>query len=377
MSANRSKKWLASDNLLFQILGALTKRWWLVIALFIIVATILYFLVIEKIDWSNFRFQTILHWIANYKHQLLIIFEFIISVVSLYLTIFVCNTLTNIFSLRKKETQITWCQICILFALGLWIISILLIFNITDKTINTAAFGILGSILAWIFQDTIRGVVAFIHLRLNNLLQIDDWIKVPKYDVDGKVTRVTLTNVTIYNWDTTTSTIPTSSLLSDHFINMQKMSEGKTYGRKMSLSFIMDTGSFYTLSKKDVDRFKTNSSIIKFLPQDETHEDMTNAQLYRLYIYHWLLRNQHVSQQPCLTVSWKKHTESGITLHMNGFITDSSATAFEWQQSLIIEHVFQSLEWFGLRLYQSPSSYDTSSSTIYIADKPLTKRTEE
>ena len=377
MSSKLSKKCLASECLLGQIIGALTKRWWLVILLFIVVAATLYYFVIANIDWNNFTFYTILHWIANYKHHLQIFLEFIISVASLYLTIFVCNTLTEIFSLRKKETKITWCQICILFAIGLWIVSILFIFNITDKTVNTAAFGIVSSILAWIFQDTIRGVVAFIHLRLNHLLQIDDWIKVPKYDVDGKVTRVTLTNVTIYNWDTTTSTIPTSVLLSDHFINMQKMADGKTYGRKMSNSFILDIGSFYALSKKDTDKLKTNNRITKYLPENDICKDMTNAQLYRLYIYHWLLENTHISQQPFLMVSWQKHTESGMTLKMNAFIIDSDAAAFEWQQSLIIEHVIQSLKWFGLRLYQSPSSYDTSSSTIYISDKPLGKRTED
>lgn len=231
--------------------------------------------------------------------------------------------------------------------------------------------------MAWIFQDTIRGVVAFIHLRINHMLQIDDWIKVPKYDVNGKVIRVTLTNVTIYNWDTTTSSIPTSVLLSDHFMNLQKMSEGKTYGRKMSQSFILDTGSFCTLTKKDADKLKMNDSVTKCLPQEDIVEGVTNAQLYRQYFYHWLMKNPHISQQPCLVVSWQKHTENGMILQMYGFITDSNVSAFEWQQSLIVEHVLQSLEWFGLRLYQSPSSYDTSSSTIYISDKPLSKRKED
>ena len=58
-------------------------------------------------------------------------------------------------------------------------------------------FGIAGSILAWIFQDKIKGAAAFIHLRLNHLLNIGDWIRVPKYNVDGEVTRVTLTTVTV------------------------------------------------------------------------------------------------------------------------------------------------------------------------------------
>ena len=177
MSSKFSKNYLASECLISQIIGALIKWWWLTLPILLALTTAFFIPILVGCQWCQFGVVT----------------------ASLVLIILVCNTLTEIFSLRKKETKITWCQICILFAIGLWIVSILFIFNITDKTVNTAAFGIVSSILAWIFQDTIRGVVAFIHLRLNHLLQIDDWIKVPKYDVDGKVTRVTLTNVTIYN----------------------------------------------------------------------------------------------------------------------------------------------------------------------------------
>ena len=281
--------------------------------------------------------------------------------------------MTEIFNLRRKEAGITWCQIAMLIAFGCWIIGVVLIFDITDKNINAAAFGIAGSLLAWIFQDSIRGVVAFILLRFNHLLQIDDWIKVPNYNVNGKVVRVTLTNVTVYNWDTTTSTIPTSALLSGHFINMQKMAEGKTYGRRMDLSFIMDTSSFYSLSQTDADNLKANNCVTMFLPGDEIRESMTNAQLFRQYLFHWLMKNPHISQQPTLIVRWQNHTENGMIIQMLAFIKDTNMSAFEWQQSLIVEHVIQSLKWFGLRLYQSPSSYDSKSSTIYISENPLTE----
>lgn len=356
MIAKISKRLLTSECLILQIMGALVKHFLLVLVLIVLLLIPLFcnFCVID-IQW---------HWC------------FFVTI-ALWLIISVCYTLTNIFSLQRKETKITWCQIFILFAFGGWILSNLFLFNITDKTINTAAFGIAAWLLAWIFQDTIRGVVAFIHLRMNHLLQIGDWIKVPKYDVNGKVTHVTLTTVTLYNLDSTTSAIPTSILLSDHFVNLQKMAEGKTYGKKMSKSFIMDTGSFYELSQKDADRFSTDNRITSCLPLEEIHEEMTNAQLYRQYLHHWLMNNQHVSRVPYLTVSWQNHTENGLVLQLTGFIKDSNAAAFEWQQSLIVEHVIQSVEWFGLRLYQTPSSFDSSSSTVYISDKPITKRAED
>ena len=364
---------LASDRWYIQFFGALTKHWGLGLSMLGLIVLIPIF--------RNYK-EAVYGTLAHISHIFYFIphnqwYRFFLLSLLIWIVMYALNTLTTIFSLQKKETNITLCQIFILLAIGIWIVGILLIFNITDKTINTAAFGIAASLLAWIFQDAIRGVVAFIHLRMNHLLQIDDWIKVPKYDINGKIRRVTLTTVTIYNWDTTTSAIPTSILLSEHFVNLQKMADGKTYGRKISKSFIMDTGSFYELSQKDADRFRTDNRITSCLPLKEIHDEMTNAQLYRQYLFHWLMNNKHVSRVPYLTVSWQNHTENGLTLQLTGFINDSNAAAFEWQQSLIVEHVIQSVEWFDLRLYQTPSSFDTSSSTVYISDKPITKRAED
>lgn len=366
---NFSKRMLASDCVLVQIFGALAKRWGLGLLMLGLIALIPLIRNNKDIVDAVLAFiSRIFDFIPQNQWYRFFLFSILILIV-----MYALNTLTTIFSLQKKETRITWCQIFILLAIGLWILGLLLIFNITDKTINTAAFGIAASLLAWIFQDAIRGVVAFIHLRMNNLLQIDDWIKVPKYGINGKIRRVTLTTVTVYNWDTTTSAIPTSILLSEHFVNLQKMVDGKTHGRIFSKLFVMDTGSFYELSRKDADRFRKDNRITSCLPLKDIHDEMTNAELYRQYMFHWLMNNEHVSRVPYLTVSWQDHTENGLALQLTGLIKDSNAAAFEWQQSLIVEHVIQSVEWFGLRLYQTPSSFDTSSSTIYISKKPITK----
>ena len=123
--------------------------------------------------------------------------------------------------------------------------------------------------------------MAFVHLRLNHLLNIGDWIKIPKYNVDGEVKHVTLTNVTLYNWDTTTSSVPTSVLHSDHFINLKKMMDGKTYGRRMSKTFIFNTGWFHNINKEEVNLLRQNVEITKYLAEEEIKEGVFNAQLYR------------------------------------------------------------------------------------------------
>ena len=303
-------------------------------------------------------------------------FQMLALTVATCLIVSVCTKLTDIFSLRKKESGITWCQITILITITLWIIGFLLIFNIQKDSRYFLALGIVGTMLSYIFQDTLKGVVAFLHVRLNHLLSIDDWIQVPRYKVDGEVKRITLTTVTVYNWDTTTSSIPTSVLHSDHFVNLQKMSNGKTYGRLMEKALILDTSSIHPISTDETEQMKQLKELGRFVPEEEIKEGVLNAHLYRLYVYHWMMNHPHVSQLPRLVIRWVEQKEAGMSLQVYAFILDTSVTAFEWQQSQIIEHIVESLEWFGLRLYQSPSSHDICSCINHLTNNESTKRKE-
>lgn len=371
-----SKKNLASENIWRQIFGALIqwqpKYFWsfvlLITPLSIGVAMILS------------------------DRDLLPCLEFLGLNLAIWLTIKTCLRLVDVLNLRKKETGVTWCYITILAAIVLWIISFILIFKIKENGSVAAAIGIIGTLLGWIYKDKITGVVTFLHLRAHHLLKVGDWLKIDKLGVDGEVQRMTLTSVTIYNWDTTMSTIPISVLQSEHFINLQNMMEGRTYGRRMLKSFILDTGWFRVLSSEEIenlkgkiDSLKNNNqplnkeerdSLLMNLSGDDIKEGVLNAQLFRLYIYHWLMNHEHISQQPRLVVRWMDQKDGGMELQVYAFIIDSSFALFEWQQSQIIEHIIKSLDWFGLRLYQSPSAYDVSNNNIYLAKEPATYNKE-
>lgn len=304
------------------------------------------------------------------------------------LTIKTCRRLIDVFNLRKEYTSVTWSYITILVGIGLWIIGFVLIFNIEKSPRVATAIGIIGGVLGWIFQDKMKGVVTFFHLRLHNLLKVGDWLKVEKLGVDGEVQQMTLTSVTVYNWDTTTSTIPISVLQTEHFMNLQNMMEGKTYGRRMFKTFVLDIGWFRSLKEEEIKELQEtinkrnevefdsdeqkHDSILMNLSADEIKNGVLNAQLYRLYIYHWLMNHKHISQQPRLIVRWMDQKDSGMELQVYVFIVDSNLAAFEWQQSQIIEHIIKSMDWFGLRLYQSPSAFDVSNSNIYLAKESAT-----
>lgn len=293
-----------------------------------------------------------------------------------WLIVKVCRLLTEIYSLKRNENGITSCQIIILAAFGLWIVGFAIIFDLKNNARIAAAIGVVGGVLGWIFQDKVKGVAAFINLRRHRLLNIGDWIKVPKMGVDGTVEKVTLTTVTLYNWDTTTSTIPLSALLTDHFMNFQNMSEGKTYGRKMTRTFLLDTGCFHAVSGEELSQYRSEK-FSPFIPEEEVVDGVLNARLFRLYIYHWLMRHPQVSQQPTLLVRWMDHQESGMQLQIYAFIIDSRLVPFEWHQSQIVEHIIESMGWFGLKLYQAPTAYDVGNRNIHrIVGKSARRRKE-
>jgi miniconductance mechanosensitive channel len=50
----------------------------------------------------------------------------------------------------------------------------------------------------------------------------------------------------------------------------------------------------------------------------------------------------------------------GVPLQVYTYITKTSVVPYELVQSSIMEHMFMSMEWFGLRIYQKPSSSDVS-----------------
>lgn len=288
---------------------------------------------------------------------------------------FVTKTLNKIFSLRRQETYITWSQISLLSAFGLWIVVIVSCINFQkDNPTDTVVITVLGAVLGWIFQDTIKSVAAFFYLRANGLLQIGDLITVPAKGIEGFVRTISLTTVTIENWDTTTSAFPTYILHTEHFKNSQRMMEGKTLGRLMKKTFVIDSGWIHPLTDNDVERLRNELDVENFFIEKEVKCGKLNIEVFRLYLYHWLMNNSNVSQQPRLIVRWLEQTSDGLPLQLFVYLTDTMLDAFEWQQSKVMEHVIKAMGWFDLQLYQNSSGYDASNSNIYLTQQTANYR---
>lgn len=366
----KPKKALTSKNWWWQYYGAIADGKWyinlVVITMYCIIAGLLFAKVI--CGFQPFHY--------------LRISTFLLSFILLFRAIFIIQKLNTIFCLRKQETRITFSQIILLIIIGIFIIALVEFLNPDKDSPEAMMLGGAGLVLGWIFQDTIKSVAAFFYLRANNLLKIGDWIEVESHKIDGMVKRVSLTTVTLENWDTTTSAFPTFILHSQHFKNNQKMMEGKTQGRQMIKTFIIDTGWIQYLEGEElltlVDRIKAHSPsmvdfyeyYLNYLKENNfERKKILNIQIYRHYLYHWLMQHEHISHEPRLIVRWLEQVNEGMPLQIYAFITDCYLAPFEWQQSQIIEHIIESMSWFNLQLYQSTSGYDASNSNITMVNE--------
>lgn len=308
-----------------------------------------------------------------------------ISIATFILCEVVCvvRKLSPIFSLRRKELSITWSQICILLTFLGWLIAVL-IFTGLDQKNDFLTIAIIGTILGWIFQDTVKNIVAFLYLRFNNLIHIGDWIMVEARHIDGIVRAINLTTVTIENWDTTVTSFPIHTLYSDTFKNLQTMLDSKTHGRRMFMKFILDSEWVHPVTldearqiagKIETDQYFKDVEVAGVIQDAYVNEkEVLNLALFRRYIHHWLMNNRNFSREPRLLVRFLEPNEFGIPLQIYGYIIEPTFESFEWIQSETVEHILQAMNWFNLRLYQSPSGFDASNSNIFISQQSAVYR---
>lgn len=262
---------------------------------------------------------------------------------------------------RLKDSYNHLLQTAILVCIGIFIAFMVIHFNIDDKTF--LPFSFCAAVLGLIFNDSIKGVVAYYHLRANNLLHIGDWIEVPSQNIDGEIVEITLVTVSVRNWDNTFSNVSIVSLQNGAFKNNQCVMDGKTTGRMIDCTFIIDGSSIKNLGSEDLDRLRQTLDKMGedtvFMDQCAGADKMPqNVFLFRKYVTHWLMNNQELTRYPRMIVCLKEPSPDGIPLQIIAFSVKTAFVQFETMRSSVIEHVIFSMEWFGLRLYQRPSLED-------------------
>lgn len=252
---------------------------------------------------------------------------------------------------------------------GIFIFSIIvlsILFRINGTTI-LGSLGAITAVLVLVFRDTILGFVTGIHVATSKNLKVDDWIGIPKYNLEGTILDINLLTTKILNFDKTVSTIPTYDLLSTEIKNLQVMSETNT--RRIKKSIYFNINSFKFLDEELFNKLKQINLISDYLEEKskeiyESKKEMshfeavingaqlTNIGVYRIYAMQYLKQNKHVDQDGALMVRQLDITPQGLPLEVYCFANDSKWENFEQIQADIFDHLLVAAKEFELEVIQ-------------------------
>ena len=254
------------------------------------------------------------------------------------------------------------------------VVAILVIVSVIfKKDISTliAGLGAMAAVLIFVFKDTLLGLVASIQLSADKMLKVGDWISIPRRDVDGIVTDITLNTVKVENFDKTIITVPTYSLVNDSFQNWKGMEEAGI--RQVKRSVFIDLQSVRFLDKELKDKLYRVPALKDFIESKEIKSDLsgkdfdttespffnssqiTNLGIFRFYTEAYLRQLPNVDRSQAIIMRQLPFEGNGLPLQLNLFTKNTEFISYENLQSEIVEHLLAIMNEFGLKAFQQPS----------------------
>jgi len=253
----------------------------------------------------------------------------------------------------------------------LWMIGVaVIIYELFDVKANTmfATLGAVSAIILLIFRDTLLGFVASVQVSLNDMVRIGDWITFDKFGADGDVIEINLATVKVRNFDNTTTTIPTYSLISDSFRNWRGMlnSDGRRIKRHLlirakSIRFLKEEewqkmkqiqliSSYIESRQQEIDQYNAANQIDKSLPLNG--RNLTNFGLYRKYITNYLENYPSLNKDMIVLCRQLQPTAQGIPLEIYVFTKDKKFEHYEYIMADIFDHIIASIVYFDLEIFE-------------------------
>jgi miniconductance mechanosensitive channel len=241
-----------------------------------------------------------------------------------------------------------------------------------DSNSMLATLGAVSAVIILIFRDTILGFVASVQVSLNDMVRIGDWITFDKFGADGDVIEINLATVKVRNFDNTTTTIPTYSMISDSFRNWRGMLDSD--GRRIKRHLLIKTKSIRFLNEEDleqlkriqlikpyleikqseIDKYNTNHDIDKTLAING--RNLTNFGLFRKYITLYLENHSGLNKEMLLICRQLQPTQHGIPLEIYAFTNNKKFENYEYIMADIFDHIFASINYFDLEIFELPTS---------------------
>lgn len=236
--------------------------------------------------------------------------------------------------------------------------------------------GAITAILLLVFKDTILGFVAGVQVTANNLVQIGDWIEMPRYGADGDVIEIGLHTVLIRNFDRTLTSIPTYALVSESFKNWRGMV--LTGGRRIMRDVYIDINTIKFCDERMLQKFQSVNLLKDYIIQRKVEIDhynhvnnfdtaipangrrMTNIGTFRAYITRYLQNHPKIHPDLICMVRQMPPGEKGVALQIYAFTNDVNWINYEEIQADIFDHILSVISFFELKVYQFPAELNVN-----------------
>jgi miniconductance mechanosensitive channel len=209
------------------------------------------------------------------------------------------------------------------------------------------------------------------------MVRIGDWITFDKFGADGDVIEINLATVKVRNFDNTTTTIPTYSLISDSFRNWRGMLNSD--GRRIKRHLLIKAKSIHFLTEEELVKMKKIQLISKYIEHRQIEIDkfnsfhevdktlpingrnLTNFGLFRKYITCYLENYPSLNKDMILLCRQLQPTAQGIPLEIYTFTKDKKFENYEYIMSDIFDHIIASIGYFDLEIFELSTGKDNVS----------------
>ncbi|AFE52504.1 hypothetical protein MA5_01590 [Rickettsia prowazekii str. GvV257] len=233
------------------------------------------------------------------------------------------------------------------------IVTISYILNISLSKFLTS-LGAAAALLTFVFKDTVLGLLASLQLTTQKIINIGDLVRMG--EIEGIVEKITISVVTIRNFDQSISTVPTYSILNSNVTNYRGITESGARRIKRVFNINMATINFCDINLlKELKKSPyISKDLIDKITLDKEEQDLTNIKLFKLYIKEYLKNNPKVYTEGfTFLVRQLEPTITGLPIEIYIFVKEVNLVGYENIQDNISEHLISILPEFKLKIFQN------------------------
>ncbi|WP_185857323.1 mechanosensitive ion channel family protein [Blattabacterium cuenoti] len=299
------------------------------------------------------------------------IFDILFVLIVLQFLIRVVNSIMRIATSENNHQTIavrSFSQLLKIISIIFCILVIIAILTKNDLITILTSLGAITAFVILVFRDTILGFVSGVQMASTKMIKVGDWIRIPKYSIEGTVIEINLTSAKIENFDKTITSVPTYDLISTAVINFEFMRQKNI--RRIKRSILFNIQSFHFCNSDNLKKFQHVYLIKNYIEKKQKEIDifnkeknidvsiningrrLTNIGLFRQYALEYLSQHPKISQSETLMVRHLEPTPYGLPIELYCFTNTSESIKYEQIQASVFDHLLTASKEFGLEVAQ-------------------------